>query len=54
MLRKGIRILSGLAIVCSVISCSKSGSGNDEDSNHLFSANDKTPPEVLIFTPSAG
>jgi len=54
MLRKGIRVLSGLAIVCSVISCSKSGSGNDDDSNHLFSANDKTPPEVLIFTPSAG
>ena len=54
MLRKGIQILSGLAIVFSFASCSKSGSGSEDDSNHLFSANDKTPPEVLIFTPSAG
>ncbi len=54
MLKKRIHILSGLAIVFSFVACSKSGSGSDNDSNHLFSANDKTPPEVLIFTPSAG
>lgn len=54
MLRKKVQILSGLAIVFSFVACSKSGSGTDDDSNHLFSANDKTPPEVLIFTPSAG
>lgn len=54
MLKSGIQKLLGLAIMFSFAACSKSGSGSDDDSNHLFSANDKTPPEILIFTPSAG
>lgn len=54
MLRKRVQILSGLAIVFSFVACSKSGSGTDDDGNHLFSANDKTPPEILIFTPVSG
>jgi hypothetical protein len=54
MLKKSVQILSGLAIALSFAACSKSGSGTDEDSNHLFSANDITPPEILIFTPVAG
>lgn len=54
MLRKGLQILSGLAIVFAFATCSKSGSGTDDDGNHLFSANDKTPPEILIFTPVSG
>lgn len=54
MLKKGIQILSALVILFSFASCSKDGSGTDDDSNHLFSANDKTPPEILIFTPVSG
>ena len=54
MLKPGIQKLLGLAILFSFAACSKNGSGSDDDSNHLFSANDKTPPEILIFTPSAG
>lgn len=54
MLKKGIQILSALAILFSFVACSKDGSGTDDDGNHLFSANDKTPPEILIFTPVSG
>lgn len=54
MLKKGVQILSWLLIAFSFAACSKSRSGSEDDCNNLFSANDKRPPEVLIFTPSTG
>ena len=53
MQKKRFTILLWLITILILGGCSKGNSGTDENSNHLFSANDKTPPEIIIFTPSA-
>lgn len=53
MRKKGFQIVLWPAAIFMLGACSKDSSGTDESSNHLFSANDKTPPEIIVFTPSA-